>query len=164
MAFNTRFNELAISEFAISDDDLEVRHLSEFPGHVLAKDLGIIKSLISVGQKMPIFTMVAKGRGITARTDMPTIENMSIPDLLIKAGNWDLNTWLGASGMRDPGYIAHAVNGIDDFMCLAAVSVVECSSILGNAMKHRKLSVGNLLAQWQDELRNRARSGSMVHV
>ena len=150
-----------MGELVVISDDFEVRCLSELPGCVLAKDMGIVKSLISVGQKMPIFTMVAKGRGITARTDMPTIENMSIPDLLIKAGNWDLNTWLGASGMRDPGYIAHAVNGLDDFLCLMAVSGVECSSALGKAMKHRELSVGNLLSQWQDEMRNRARSGSI---
>jgi hypothetical protein len=55
-------------------------------------------------------------------------------------------------------------NKIDDILCMHAIRTTECSSVLRDAMKDDRITSGNILSQWQAELRNRHRlSGPSAH-
>ena len=58
--------------------------------------------------------------------------------------------------------VKEGVNKVDDILSLFAIRSTECSGVLLAVTQDDRISSGNVLSQWQQELRNRARHMGMT--
>lgn len=76
----------------------------------------------------------------------------------------DLERQIVAHESRISMMATELTNKIDDILCMHAIRTTECSGILRDAIKDDRITSGNILSQWQAELRNRHRlSGPPAH-
>lgn len=133
-------------------DDLEVRDIRDMPNSALSSDIGVLNQYgaLMANNRLGFLLSAEPPSPCTSLTDL------SFPSILRRAGIFDPST-TGANPAQQEAMSSR----ISDLLCLVAINDDVTSPVLSAALRVETISFGNVLSQWQFELKNRARIGAL---
>lgn len=139
--------------------DGEIRELGMVPDKQLATDVQFLRQL-----KKEVLNF----RAVTGKigTDFASLEDMlrdSFGVLVDKICEFDYDGWFkkiqhGHSEHMIQAHVTAWKNSVDDFCLVWFTDSLETSDVLQAAMRDSQLSIGNVIDQWDQEIRNRVRA------